>query len=68
MVQNLFKDRVYTDTAAMHEPEDVFAADLYYHSYCCKDYSNKYNAYIEEILKSLEEEDSITAGDVSFKE
>jgi hypothetical protein len=29
---------------------------------------NKYNADIEEILKSLEEEDSITAGDVSIKE
>ena len=63
-----FKDRVYTATAAMHEPEDVFAADIYYHSYCCRDYFNKYNADIEEILKSLEEEDSITAGDESFKE
>ncbi|CAB3989606.1 Hypothetical predicted protein [Paramuricea clavata] len=63
-----FKDCVYTATAAMYEPEDVFAADLYYHSYCYKDYFNKYNADIEEILKSLEEEDSITAGDESFKE
>jgi hypothetical protein len=52
----------------MHEPDDVFATDLYYHAHCCKDYFNKYNADIEEILKSLEEEDSITAGDKSFKE
>lgn len=37
----------------MNEPEDVFAADIYYHSYCCKVYFNKYNADIEEVLKTL---------------
>ena len=63
-----FKDRVYTDTASMHKPEDIFVADIYYHRYCCGEYFNKYDADIEEILKGLEEEDSITAGDESFKE
>ncbi len=51
----------------MREPEDVFAADLYYHSYFCKDYFNKYNATIEEILKNLDAEDSVTASDESLK-
>ncbi len=63
----LFKDRVYTETVAMREPEDVFTADLYYQSYCCKDYFNKYNTTIEEILKNLDAEDSVTASDESLK-
>jgi ribosomal protein S14 len=49
----LLQDRVYTETAAMCGPEDVFAADIYYHSYCCKEYFNKYNLKIVEIMKSL---------------
>ena len=63
-----FKDRVYTDTASMHKFEDIFAPDIYYHGYCCREYFNKYDSDIEEILKGLEDEDSITAGDASFKE
>ena len=63
----LFKDHVYTVTAAMCEVDDVFAADIRYYDHCCKDYFNKYNAKIEEILKNLEMEDSVTARDDSFK-
>ena len=63
-----FKDQPYTHTASMHGPEDVFAADIYYHSYCCRNYFNRYDGEVEEILKGLEEEDSVTAGDELFKE
>ena len=63
----LFKDHVYTETAALCEVEDVFAADIRYHAHCCKGYFNRYQAKIEEILKNLEMEDSVTAGDASFK-
>lgn len=48
-----FIDRVYRETAAMSEPTDVFAADIYYHSYCCKAYFNKYNVDIEDVSKKL---------------
>jgi hypothetical protein len=60
----LLQDRVYTETTAMCGPEDVFAADIYYHSYCCKEYFNKYNLKIVEIMKSLEAEES-AAGKIS---
>ena len=63
----LFKDHVYTETAALCEVEDVFAADIRYHAHCCKGYFNRYQAKIEEILKNLDMEDSVTAGDASFK-
>ena len=63
----LFKDHVYTETAAMCDVEDVFAADIRYHDHCCKGYFNKYQANIDEILKNLEMEDSVTAGGDSFK-
>ena len=46
---------------------DVFAADILYHDYCCKGYFNKYHAKIEEIMKNLEMENSITAEDTSLK-
>ena len=64
----LLQDRVYTETAAMCGPEDVFAADIYYHSYCCKEYFNKYNLKIVEIIKSLEAEESVAAGNERLKE
>ena len=64
----LFQDRVYTETAAMCGPEDVFAADIYYHSHCCKEYFNKYNLKIVEIMKSLEAEESVAAGNERLKE
>ena len=38
-----------------------------YHDHCCKGYFNKYHAKIEEIINNLEKEDSVTAGDDSFK-
>lgn len=60
----LFKDYVYTETAAMCDVGSVFAADIRYHDYCCKAYFNKYHAKIEE---NIEMEDSVTAGDNSFK-
>ena len=63
----LFKDHVYTETAAMHEVNDVFAADILYHDHCCKSYFYKYNAKIDEILKNLKLEDSVTIGDDSLK-
>ena len=34
----LFKDQVYTETAAMCDVNDVLAADILYHDYCCKAY------------------------------
>ena len=36
----LFRDQVYTETAAMHDVNDVCAADILYHEYCCKAYFN----------------------------
>ena len=64
----LFQDRVYTETASMRGPEDVFAADIYYHSYCCKEYFNKYNLKIVEIMKSLEAKESMAAGNKLLNE
>ena len=64
----LLQDRVYTETAAMCGPEDVFAADIYSHSYCCKEYFNKYNLKNVEIMKSQEAEESMAAGDEILKE
>ena len=64
----LFQDRVYTETASMCGPEDVFAADIYYHSYCCKEYFNKYNLKIVEIMRSLEADESMAAGNKLLKE
>ena len=66
-VAMLFKDRVYTETAAMRDVGDVFAADILYDDHCCKSYFNKYHAKIEEIMNNLEKEDSVTAADDSFK-
>ena len=63
----LFQDHVYTNIAAMQEINDVFAADIQYHVHCYREYFNKYNVKIEEILKNLEMEDYLTAGDDSFK-
>lgn len=62
-------DCVYTETAAlaMHEIGDVFAADILYHDHCCKGYFNKHYAKIEEIMNNLKKEDSLIAGDDSFK-
>ena len=65
----LFKDQVYTETAAMCDVNDVFAADILYHDYCCKAYIyfNKYQAKIAEIMGNLEMEDSVVAKDDTFK-
>lgn len=63
----LFKDRVYTEIAAMSGVGDVFAADVQYHDHCFKGYFNKYHAEIDEIMKNLEEEDLVTAEDDSLK-
>ncbi len=63
----LFKDHVYTETAAMSGVDDVFAADIFYHDYCCKAYFNKYQSRIAEIIRNLEMEDSVAAADDSFK-
>ena len=63
----LFKDHVYTQTVVLCEVDDVFAADIQYHDPCRKEYFNKYNAKIEDILKNLEKEDSITAEENSLK-
>ncbi|KAF3855136.1 hypothetical protein F7725_023191, partial [Dissostichus mawsoni] len=64
---NLFKDRVYNETAAMCDVNDVFAADIRYHKHCCKEYFNKYHAKIEEILRNMEMEDSLIAEHGSLK-
>lgn len=64
----LLQDRVYTATAAMCGPDDVFAADIYYHSYFCKEYFNKYILKIAEIMKSLEAEEFAAAGNEHLKE
>ena len=63
----LFKDHAYTETAVMSGVDDVFAADILYHDYCCKAYFNKNQAKIAEIMKNLEMEDSVAAADDSFK-
>ena len=63
----LFKDRVYTETAGMSGVDAVFAADMFYHDYCCKAYFNKYQAKIAEIMTNLEMEYSVAAADDSFK-
>ena len=63
----LFKDHVYTETAVMSGVDDVFAADILYHDYCCKAYFNNYQAKIAEIMKNLEMEDSVAAADDSFR-
>lgn len=63
----MFKDRVYTETAAMCNVGDVFAADIHYHDKCCKAYFRKYQTKIEEIMNNLEMEDSATATDDSLK-
>ena len=63
----LFKDRVYTETAAMHDVNDVFVADILYHDYCCKAYFNEYQAKIAEIMGNLEIEDAVVAKDDTFK-
>ena len=63
----LFKDRMYTETAAMSDVNDVFAADILCHDYCCKAYFNKYQAKIAEIMKNLEMEDLVAASDDSFR-
>ena len=55
---------MYTETAAMCDVGDVFAADILYHDHCRKGYFNKYHARIEEIMKN---QDSVTAADDSFK-
>jgi len=66
-VAMLFKDRVYTETATMHDVNDIFADDILYHDYCCKAYFNKYQAKIAEIMGNLEMEDSVAVEDDSFK-
>ena len=43
----------------------IYASRIYYHGYCCRD---KYDCEIEEILKGLKEEDSVTAGDEYLKQ
>ena len=63
----LFKDRVHTEIATMHDVTDVFAADILYHDYCCKAYFNKYQAKIAEIMGNLEMEHSVAVEDDSFK-
>ena len=47
---------------------DVFAADMQHYDHCCKSYMNKYHAKIEEIMRSLEMEDSVSATNDSLKE
>jgi len=49
----LFKDHVFTKTAAMSEVGDIFAADIQYHDHSCKSYA------IEEIMANLEMEDLV---------
>ena len=49
---------------AMCDVGDGLAADILYHNHC---YFNKYHARIEDIMKNLEMEDSVTAADDSFK-
>ena len=63
----IFKDQVYTETAAMNDVNDVFAADILYHNYCCKAFFNIFQANIAEIMGSLEMEDSVAAKDDTFK-
>lgn len=63
----LLKDRVYIQTLSMCGTEDVLAAEFEYHTCCCKEYFNTYNAKIEEILRDVEEEHCVSAGDESLK-
>ena len=58
---------MYTQTAAMSDAGDVFAADILYHVHCCNGYFNKYHAKIEEVMGNLDMEDSILAEDSSLK-
>ena len=51
----------------MCDVNNVFAADILYHDYCCKAYFNKYQAKIAEIMGNLEMEDSVAAKDDTFK-
>ena len=52
----------------MCDANDVFAADILYHDYCCKAYFNKYQAKIAEIMGNLEMDDSVAAKDDTFKD
>ena len=63
----LFQDRAHRETGEMDGPDDVFAADIFYHKYCCRDYFNRYDAKVEEILQHLDKEDTITAEDESLR-
>ena len=47
---------------------DLFATDIHYHDFCSKNYMNKYHAKIEEIMRNLEMEDSVSATNDSLKE
>ena len=45
----------------------IFAADIFYHDYCCKAYFNKYQAKIAEIMGNLEIESTLAAKDDTLK-
>jgi len=60
----LFKDHVFTKTAAMSDVGDIFAADIQCHDNSCKSYMNKYHATIEEIMANFEMEDLVC---ISYK-
>ena len=47
--------------------DDVFAADIFYHDYCCKTYFNKCNVRIAEFMEYPEMEDSVANVDDSLK-
>ena len=66
-MQVCYSDDVYTETAGMCDVGNVFAADILYHDNCHKGYFNKYQARIEEIMKNLKMEDSVTTADDSFQ-
>ena len=63
----LLKDHVYIQTLSICGTEDVLAAEFKYHTCCCKEYFNTYNAKIEKILRDVEEEHCVSAGDESLK-
>jgi len=63
----LFKDCVYTEATTLSGLDDVFAADVIYHDYCCKVYFNKYQTKIPQIRKNIEVEDSVAVADHSFR-
>ena len=44
--------RLCVHSAVMSGVDDVFAADILYHDYCCKAYFNKFQARIAEIIKT----------------